>query len=169
MIQTLSAADLARQHEGLCELLWDAVDSGASVGFLPPLTLAEASQYWQYVTESVACGGHVVLGAFEGEELVGSVQLELFSKPNASHRAEVQKLLVMSKARRRGLGARLMAAIEEEARSLGRTLLVLDTRKGDPSDSLYRKVGYTVAGEIPGFARSASGELHATVLFYKQL
>jgi hypothetical protein len=51
----------------------------------------------------------------------------------------------------------------------GRTLLVLDTRSGDPSESLYTRLGYTTAGVIPGYARSASGQLHATTIMYQHL
>jgi GNAT superfamily N-acetyltransferase len=50
--------------------------------------------------------------------------------PNASHRAEVQKLLVLRSWRRQGIGLALMTAIEQAARQTGRSLLVLDTRLG---------------------------------------
>jgi len=79
------------------------------------------------------------------------------------------KLLVDRKARRQGLGRRLMAAVEEMARDEGRTLLVLDTRQGEPSEEFYGALGYRRAGVIPNFAESADGTLHSTVLFYKEL
>ena len=62
-----------------------------------------------------------------------------------------------------------MTALEEEARTTGKTLLVLDTREGDPSNALYRTLGYHEAGRIPGWARDASGTLSATVFWYKPL
>ncbi len=62
-----------------------------------------------------------------------------------------------------------MSAIEEEARRIGRTTLVLDTRAGDPSEQLYANLGYTRAGVIPEYARSANGALHTTVFMYKLL
>jgi hypothetical protein len=46
---------------------------------------------------------------------------------------------------------------------------VLDTRKGDPSEGLYASLGWTKAGDIPNYARSANGDLHATALYYKLL
>ena len=156
-------------HENLDDLialLQDAVDSGASVGFLPPLSREAASDYWRSVFADLDAGHRLLLGAMDGPRLVGSVQLELARKPNASHRAEVQRLLVLRSIRRQGIGERLMRQLHEIARQNSRTLLVLDTREGDPSELLYRKLGYTRAGVIPGYARSADGALDATAFYY---
>jgi GNAT superfamily N-acetyltransferase len=167
MIRRMTADDVMENINGLCTLLSDAVDSGASIGFMPPLDPIEALAYWDSVRLAVHEGSRILLVAFECAELVGSVQLDLCMRANGLHRAEVAKLMVHRTARRKGLGTALMAAVEEAARAEGRSLLVLDTRKGDPSEAVYRGTGYHVAGEIPKYARSADGELHATVLFYK--
>ena len=151
----------------LVDLLQDAVDSGASIGFLPPLSREVASDYWRSIFADVDEGYRILLGAMAGAKLVGSVQLELARKPNAAHRAEVQRLLVSRSVRRRGIGERLMRELHELARQRGRTLLVLDTREGDPSELLYQKLGYTRAGVIPAYARSASGSLDATAFYYR--
>ncbi len=104
-----------------------------------------------------------------GGLLVGPVQLDLATRANGLHRAEVSKLLVARSARRRGLGRRLMVALEAEARRLGRTTIVLDTRQGDPSEALYAGLGYQRVGAIPAYARNADGSLHATAFYYKLL
>jgi len=156
-------------HENLDDLialLQDAVDSGASVGFLPPLSRDAVSDYWRSVFADLDAGHRRLLGAKDGSRLVGAVQLELARKPNASHRAEVQRLLVLRSVRRQGIGQRLMRQLHELARQNSRTLLVLDTREGDPSELLYRKLGYTRAGVIPDYARSADGALDATAFYY---
>jgi GNAT superfamily N-acetyltransferase len=150
-------------------LLQDAVDSGASVGFLPPLADGEAAAYWVEVVEALAGGSRILLSAAIDGHVVGAVQLDLARKPNARHRAEVMKLMVHRNARRRGIGQALMLAAEAEARSLGRTLLVLDTRRGDPSEVLYEKLGYQRAGVIPDYACCSDGQLHDTVFFYKRV
>lgn len=100
---------------------------------------------------------------------MGTAQLELPWKPNAAHRAEVQKVLVLRSERGRDMGRALMEAIEAEARRQGGTLLVLDTRQGDTADGLYRRLGYVEAGVIPGYARNSAGTLDACVFFYKTL
>ena len=159
-------------HDVLSELdtlLRDTVESGASVGFLPPLDEEESYAYWHGVLDKVAQQTRVLLVARYEGGIVGSVQLDLASQPNAAHRAEVQKLFVLQHERKQGIGTRLMQAVEGVARELGRRLLVLDTRQGDKAEQLYRKLGYTEVGVIPSYARSATGSLDATIIFYKLL
>src|SRR5215510_8371087 len=80
----------------LIHLLRDAVASGASLGFLPSLDEQEARVYWEVVFHDVAQQTRMLLVACEGGQVIGSVQLALATQPNAQHRAEVQKLLVLS-------------------------------------------------------------------------
>jgi acetyltransferase len=169
-IEPLTVAGVEVERLALVALLRDAVESGASVGFLPPLGAAEAGAYWATVAAGIRDGSRVVLAARDAElGIVGSGQLELAQRANAGHRAEVAKVMVHRRARRRGIGRALMLALEGHARRLGRTTLILDTRQGDPSEVLYRAVGWTFAGAIPRYARSAAGTLDATALYYKLL
>src|SRR5262245_25849699 len=163
-IRELSALDPAELGQ-LVDLLVAVVDDGASIGFLPPLDPVEAAAYWR----GVLAPDVALLVAEEGDRIVGTIQLHLVARPNGRHRAEVAKLMVHPVARRRGLGRRLVEAIEAVARRADRSLLVLDTREGDPSNALYRSLGYQPVGRIPGFARSGSGRLDATGIYYKQL
>ncbi|MMZ68282.1 Acetyltransferase [compost metagenome] len=71
--------------------------------------------------------------------------------------------------RKKGIGRRLMERVERAALEEQRSLLILDTREGDPSNLLYQSLGYRAAGRIPGYARSSDGRLEATVFYYKQL
>jgi acetyltransferase len=169
-IESLSPAGVAAQRTALVDLLRDAVDSGASIGFLPPMSEVEAGAYWETVASVVGDGSRVVLAAHDAElGLVGSAQLDLAMRENARHRAEVSKVMVHRRARRRGVGRALMLALEDTARRLGRTTLILDTRQGDPSEALYRGLGWRFAGAIPAYARSATGALDATAYYYKLL
>lgn len=168
-IVRFSAADVDQRLDAFAGLLVDVVADGASIGFLAPLDPAEASAYWRSVVQALRGEGRVLLAAFDSEGLAGTVQLDLAGMPNGSHRAEVVKLMVHLRARGQGLGADLMRQVESLARQHGRSLLVLDTRRGDPSESLYRRIGYQEAGAIPRYARSSTGQLHETVFFYKEL
>lgn len=168
-ISVVHADEFKPLREDLIELLQDAVEGGASVGFLPPLSRDEADEYWHSVDHDLRKRQLVLLVARDLDGVLGSVQLLLPNKPNARHRAEIRKLLVHRRARRRGVGRALMQAVEVQAAALGRTLLVLDTRKGDAAEQLYLHMGYQRAGEIPRFARSANGELHTTVFFFREL
>lgn len=163
-IREVSQIDTALLSQ-LAALLVAVVADGASVGFLPPMEMAEAERFWLSIP-----GPHVRLWVLEEEgRVAGTVQLQLSPKPNAAHRAEVAKLLVHPNARRRGYGRRLMLHLEAAARRLGRTLLVLDTREGDPSNDLYLSLGYQVYGRVPGYARSADGALDPCLFYYKEL
>jgi GNAT superfamily N-acetyltransferase len=97
------------------------------------------------------------------------VQLGLEMRVNGNHRAELMKLFVHRRARRRGLARALIAEGEATARRIGRTLLVMDTRKGGEAEKLCASLGYVRFGEVPGYARSGDGSLHTTVFFYRQL
>ena len=80
------------------------MDDGASVGFLRPLSSEVAQGYWREVIREVGEESRILLIARRVGALVGSGQLGLCTKPNALHRAEVQKLLVHTRWRRRGIG-----------------------------------------------------------------
>jgi GNAT superfamily N-acetyltransferase len=153
--------------QDLARLLIDAVDGGASVGFLPPLSRADALEYARGVAAAVAGGGRVLLVAKADGRVVGTGQLDLAQRANGRHRAEVAKVMTLSAWRGRGVGRSLMLALEDEARRQGRSTLVLDTRQGDSSEALYQSLSWVKAGVLPRYARSASGDLHDTVFYYK--
>jgi acetyltransferase len=154
--------------EPLAELLIDAVHSGASIGFLAPLSRSTAEQYWRGVLSAV--GELLLLWVAEIDgRVVGSVQLALCDKDNGRHRGEVQKLFVHRSARGHGIATRLMNEVEAEARRRQRTLLVLDTLLGSQAEDVYRHLHWTRAGEIPDYAASPAGELFPTVVYFKAL
>ncbi|NJO05852.1 MAG: hypothetical protein HC876_10195 [Chloroflexaceae bacterium] len=79
-------------------------------------------------------------------------------------------LLVHTAARRQGIGRELMPVATLHARVAGRTLLVLDTRSGDPSERVDRSLGYMLVGIIPGFARSPDANGYdPTSIYYQEL
>jgi acetyltransferase len=167
---TIMRATADEAHAALGELvllLQDVVDSGASVGFPPPLSDEVARTYWVETIEEVSRARRILLLAVHNGGVVGAVQLALAGQQNGQHRAEVQKLMVHTRTRRQGIGEALMTAIEAAARTVGRTLLVLDTRHGDTAEQLYLKQGYMLAGVIPQYAQSANGDLHDTAVFYR--
>ena len=167
-VERLSADHAGTLLPQLIALLQDAVNDGASVGFLQPLSAEVASGYWREVIREVGEASRILLIARREGMLAGSVQLGLCTKPNALHRAEVQKLLVHTRWRRRGIGRQLMMALDEEARIARRTLLYLDTEPDKPAFEMYRGSGWLRAGEIPDYARTPDGELHSTVLLYRR-
>jgi L-amino acid N-acyltransferase YncA len=117
--------------EQLAAVLVDCVEGGASVNFMSPFSQDQALAFFRKVAGSVAAGDTVLLAARLDSKIVGTVQLGLDTPPNQPHRADIKKMLVHRAARGRGIGAALMAEVEEEARRRGRWLLVLDTVPGE--------------------------------------
>ncbi|HEY0377898.1 MAG TPA: GNAT family N-acetyltransferase [Pyrinomonadaceae bacterium] len=168
-IERLSEEEARPLVPQLAALLQDSVHNGSSVGFLPPLAFEAAEEYWLETLSEVARGQRVLLVSSEAGGVTGSVQLALAAKQNGLHRAEVQKLLVDTRFRNRGIARALLGAAEEAAHAAARTLLVLDTEQGSVAERLYEKCGYTRSGVIPDYALSAEGSLITTVVFYKLL
>lgn len=156
-----------REVVGLAELLIDATESDAGVSFLHPLDRAKAQAFWRGVADDVAAGKRGLLVAEDDMGIVGTVQLVLAQPENQPHRADLAKMLVHRRARRRGLGARLVEAAEQLARECGRTLLVLDTNTGSDAERLYARMGWVRVGEIPDYSVQPRGGLRATTVFYK--
>lgn len=163
----LEVSDLQLQE--LAEVLIDCVAGGASVSFMHPLAPGKALGFWRAVADDVARGERALLVAEDAQGTVGTVQLILAQPENQAHRADVAKMLVHSRARRRGVAQLLMEAVEEAARAEGRTVLVLDTVTGTTADRLYTRAGWQRVGEIPDFALMPDGAYCPTTFFYKHL
>lgn len=167
-VRRLTQLDEA-QIQSLAALLIDCVEGGASVSFMHPLSPEKACAFWRRVGEGLAHGERALLVAEDGEGIAGTVQLVLDQPENQPHRADLAKMLVHRRARRHGLGAALMRAAEDTARTCGKTLLVLDTVEGSPAERLYARLGWQPCGVIPGYALWPRGGLCATKYFYRQL
>jgi ribosomal protein S18 acetylase RimI-like enzyme len=170
-ITQLQPADFARDLRGLAALLHACVLDGASIGFILPFPVAEAEAFWRdKVFPAVAQDTRIVLLSRHDGEISGTVQLDTDTPGNQVHRAEVRKLLVHPRFRRRGIAKRLMGEIESIASGLGRSLITLDTRTGDTAEPLYTGLGYRIAGVIPGYCRDTlSDRLDPTTVMYKNL
>jgi GNAT superfamily N-acetyltransferase len=157
-----------REVTELAEVLVSCVEGGASVGFVLPMTPAKAATFWRRVGETLERGARKLFIAEEGGTIVGTVQLVEPSSENQPHRADVAKMLVRPSARGRGVGARLLEAIERAAREGGKTLLVLDTATPE-ADRLYRRHGWQLSGEIPEYALFPDGTPCATRIYFKKI
>ena len=168
-VRRLDAAGARGELDALAAVLVDCVEGGASVSYMAPFSHVDARTAFEVVATEVAEDSRVLLAAFDDDEVVGTVQINLATPPNQPHRGDVAKLLVRRSARRRGIAAQLMEAAEREALAEGRTLLVLDTVTGDPAERLYERLGWTRVGVIPDYALYPDGRLCDTTVFYKRL
>ena len=164
----LHAVDDA-QIEGLADVLIDCVEGDASVSFMHPLSRERAVAFWRRVADGVAAGQRALLIAEDDEGLCGTVQLVLDQPENQPHRADLAKMLVHRRARRKGLAAALLRAAESTARDCGKTLLVLDAVTDGDAARLYARLGWVRVGDIPGFALMPRGGFCSTTFFYRDL
>jgi GNAT superfamily N-acetyltransferase len=149
--------------------LIDCVEGGASVSFMPPLSRERAITYWRHIAEGVAAGRRALLVAEDSRGICGTVQLVLDLPENQPHRADLVKMLVHRRARRRGVGSSLMRGAEAAALECGRTLLVLDAVTGGDGFRLYERLGWIRVGDIPRFALMPDGRPCSTTYFYRDL
>jgi GNAT superfamily N-acetyltransferase len=169
-VRRLAAHEAAQCIEGLADVLMDCVAGGASVSFMWPLERTRAVAFWQTVASAVERGERALLVAEDADGgIAGTVQLVLAQPDNQPHRADVAKMLVHRRARRRGVAQQLMAAADAVARDEGKTVLVLDTVTGGDAERLYTRAGWQRVGAVPDYALMPDGSFCGTTFYYKRL
>ncbi|RQS68463.1 GNAT family N-acetyltransferase [Burkholderia sp. Bp8963] len=170
VIRRVSASEALACVDALADVLIDCVEGGASVSFMLPIARATALDFWKRVADGVAIGERILIVAEDADgRIVGTVQVVTAQPENQPHRADVAKMLVCRRARRQGIAARLMAAVDATAREAGKTVLVLDTVTGGDAERLYERAGWQRVGVVPNFALMPDGAPCATTFFHKQL
>ncbi|PXW14983.1 GNAT family N-acetyltransferase [Paraburkholderia caballeronis] len=169
-VRRLGANEAAACVDALADVLIDCVEGGASVSFMLPLSRERARSFWRGVADGVERGERILLVAEEPDgTIVGTVQLIVAQPENQPHRADVAKMLVHRRARRRGIAQQLMAAVDDIARDAGKSVLVLDTVTGGDAERLYARAGWQRAGTVPDYALLPAGGFCATTFYYRQL
>jgi ribosomal protein S18 acetylase RimI-like enzyme len=153
----------------LSSLLVETVAHGGSVSFMHPLAPDVAANFWRDSLSRAEAGGRVVLGALLGDEVVGTVTLDVAMPPNQPHRAEIAKLMTRVTHRGRGIARSLMREAERLAVEKRRTLLVLDTAAEEGASGFYEGLGYQRVGLIPSYALKPHGGLTGTIIYFKML
>jgi GNAT superfamily N-acetyltransferase len=169
-IRRVGANDAAACVEPLADVLIDCVEGGASVSFMLPISRATALAFWRNVAQGVARGERVLLIAEDLDgSIIGTVQLITAQPENQPHRADVAKMLVHRKARRRGVAHALMSELDRIAREENKSVLVLDTVTGGDAERLYQRAGWQRVGSVPNYALMPDGAMCATTFYCKQL
>jgi len=168
-IRSVSHADLEALVPALVDVLADAVNAGAGLGFLAPLDPELARDYWLSLRPELKAGSRLLMVAFSEGRLVGSGQLAIPRWATARHRVELQKLFVARTLRGRRIGAALVTALHDWAWQRGRSLVMLNARRGSPAEGFYRALGYREAGVVPGYSVGSAGERYDTLHLYQEL
>ncbi|HSU95244.1 MAG TPA: GNAT family N-acetyltransferase, partial [Gemmatimonadaceae bacterium] len=136
-IKTLSASPTT--GEALSALMIEVVANNGSVSFMHPLEPERALAFWNGALAAADRGERIILGAFDGDMLAGTVTLLLDCPPNQPHRAEIAKMMTRPSHRNRGIASALLREAERLAVEQKRTLLVLDTATIDGASRLYER------------------------------
>lgn len=169
MIEIRTLSNTPETVDQLTDVLISTVAAGGSVGFMHPVSPAQAQAFWQAALSEADAGNRVIFGAWDGQCLLGTVTLLVTMPPNQPHRAEIAKMMTHPDARLQGIASQLIRAAEAEAAARGKTLLVLDTAADEGAGPFYEKLGYSLSGEIPDFALKPHGGLTGTLFFWKKL
>jgi ribosomal protein S18 acetylase RimI-like enzyme len=153
----------------LANLIIETVAHGGSVNFMHPLAPEVAAAFWQGSLAEADKGERIVLGCYDGEELVATVTLLLNCPPNQPHRAEIAKMMTRVSHRGRGIATALLHEAERIAIAKGKTLLNLDTAEEEGAAGLYEKLGFIKTGVIPYFALKPHGGFTGTIIYWKLL
>ncbi len=153
----------------LADLLLEAVENGASIGFMADFSHEDATAFWQSRFDAVESGSLIIIAAFQEQDIIATVSLNLSTPANQPHRADLQKMIVARSHQRRGIGAAILAAAEAEAKARNRWLLCLDTISGSPAASLYERCGWLRVGDIPAYALMPHGGLAPTTIYFRRL
>ena len=91
-----------------------------------------------------------VLGAFDGDRLVGAAGLHVENRPKLRHKGILFGMVVVPEARGRGVGEGLVAAVLERARARGLRAVGLTVTEGnEAAQRLYARCGFVAFGTEP--------------------
>jgi ribosomal protein S18 acetylase RimI-like enzyme len=140
---------------GVTLLFADLVTSGAALGWVePPPKLEIADLITQLVSESAtsAARAAAVVARSESGAVVGIAYWRRYARPTHRVHANLERLAVAGDWQGQGIGAGLLRACLETARSAGIEQLTLDSR-GDNAAAirLWESCGFVQYGRLPDF------------------
>lgn len=169
LVEELDVPNLVGAIPSLAGILAKCVHEGASLGFVLPFTIEDATAYWCDLVATVTSRSRRLIVARLDDHVVGTLQLILVMPPNGGHRAEMAKLMVDPAFRRRGIAQSMLRLAESLARLEGRNLLIATTRRSGPTEHIIASLGFKLAGVVPHYVRSPHGQLTDTSFMYKDL
>jgi [ribosomal protein S18]-alanine N-acetyltransferase len=113
---------------------------------------------------------HYLLIAPDGTVPKGDVPIAGFCLSRAGYQEEELLLFAVDPIhRRRGLGRQLLDYFAEAARTRGARQLLLEMRRGNPAESLYRSFGFSPIGERRNYYRLPNGDQFDAITFVREI
>jgi RimJ/RimL family protein N-acetyltransferase len=146
-VTLLKASDAAQYRKLMLQAYEFAADAFTST---VAERRAEPESFWAKRIADPS-GMSAAFGAFEGQELVGTVALEFSAKPKTKHKALVIGMYVAPVARGAGAGRALLeVAIDYVRAREGTRQLTLTVTEGNvPALRLYTRLGFQPFGTEP--------------------
>ena len=154
-VSALTASDAPQYRELMLEAYVQAADAFTSTAE----ERAKEPLSWWVNRIASASGLSQSFGAFQAEQLVGTVALEYSAKSKTQHSALVIGMYIRPAARRLGAGAKLMQAAISAARARPglRVLRLTVTQGNEAAVRLYESVGFSAWGVEPMAILTPSG------------
>ncbi len=168
-IRRLAAAELLERKQEFEWLLGDAINDGGCVGFLLPVQADKLDRYWNGVAREMEAGEREVMAALENGRVIGALQIAYEKAESVRHRADLQKLIVHSTERRRGIARALLVHALERMPALGLVMYTITVAKAGPAEMLVRSLLFTRYGVMPHYGLTPDGKLHDASQYYISL
>lgn len=150
--------------------LWTAVaNAGGAVGFVPPTTVGEVGAVAVAAFDRVADGRDDLVIAVDDDRPVGLGFLECNDTRLEGHLGVIRRLQRAPTHAGRGIGAAILAGLEEAARARGLRLLTLTVRGGTGREAFYLARGFRIDGRLPDRLRLTEGRLVEELRLSKRL
>jgi ribosomal protein S18 acetylase RimI-like enzyme len=121
------------------------------------------------LSPSASAPHDAMLGAFDGEALVGTIGMTVDMRAKCRHRGHVVGMYVVPERAGRGIGRALLDAQVDRARAVPLAALTLTVTAGNAhAQRLYERAGFAVVGRDPDAVRVA-GIAYDKLLMYRRL
>ncbi len=139
----MNASEIDVRREPITTIASEALIRALNTELLGRYPEADTKTHFRLDADEVAAGRGVFLVAYSGGEPIACGAIRLLDPETA----EVKRMYVAPAARGAGLGRRLLAELEAEARTLGAKSVVLETGVRQPEAiALYVNAGYSKKG-----------------------
>jgi len=134
--------------DGVLELVNSTVREGAPINRMTELSRAEELEFLPRRLTEIERGDTIQYMAEVDGELVGNAEIR--KQVGRKSHLETLGMSVKSGFRRKGIGARLMEKVMNEAKKKGLKIITLQVNETNlPAITLYRKLGFKETGRIP--------------------
>lgn len=110
-----------------------------------------------------------LIGAASGDPEPGDPAAGFYLSRHGYEEEELLLFAVDPAWRRRGLGLILLGRFAEDARTRGARRLLLEMRRGNPAEALYRRFGFQPIGERPKYYRTREGGTIDALTFAREM